>query len=91
MSDGNKNAWSARGPMTVGLLGLLVLVGGFGTWAVATNISGAIIAGGRSEVDQNRQVVQHPDGGVVAGLNVREGDTVEAGQMLIQLDDSELG
>lgn len=82
--------WSARKPMIVGLLGLLILVGGFGTWAVATNISGAIIASGRIEVDQNRQVVQHPDGGVVAEILVDEGDEVEAGDVMIRLDDTEL-
>ena len=90
MIDGSKNAWSARGPMTIGLLGLIILVGGFGTWAVATNISGAIIAGGRIEVDQNRQVVQHPDGGVVAEILVDEGDEVEAGDVMIRLDDTQL-
>ncbi|MCC1491076.1 HlyD family type I secretion periplasmic adaptor subunit [Cognatishimia sp. F0-27] len=72
--------------MTVGLIALLILVGGFGTWAATTNISGAIIASGQIEVDQNRQVVQHPDGGVVAAIQVDEGDVVEAGQVLIRLD-----
>ena len=55
--------WSARGPMILGFVALLCLVGGFGTWSVIANISGAIIAPGQVEVDQNRQVVQHPDGG----------------------------
>jgi len=85
-----EQGWPVRRPMIVGLLGLTLLLGGFGLWSTATKISGAIIAGGRIEVDQNRQVVQHPDGGVVAGLSVREGDIVEAGQVLLRLDDSEL-
>jgi len=83
MSD---DRWSARIPLTFGVLGLLILVGGFGTWAVRTNISGAIIASGRIEVDQNRQIVQHPDGGVVEDIQVKEGDLVEQGQILIRLD-----
>lgn len=82
--------WSVKGPMIVGLIGLVLLLGGFGAWSTGTTISGAIIAGGRIEVDQNRQVVQHPDGGVVAEINVREGDTVKAGQVLLKLDASEL-
>ncbi|EEE37654.1 type I secretion membrane fusion protein, HlyD family [Rhodobacteraceae bacterium KLH11] len=77
-------------PLTIGLLALLLLVGGFGTWSVVANISGAIIASGRIEVDQNRQVVQHPDGGVVAAILVKEGDLVREGQTLIRLDPSEL-
>ncbi len=82
--------WSARKPMIIGVLGMLVLVGGFGSWAALTQISGAIIAGGRIEVEQNRQVIQHPDGGVVASINVKEGDQVEAGQVLIRLDETAL-
>ena len=75
-----------RKPMMVGLLALAILVGGFGTWAVVTEISGAIVAGGQIEVDQNRQVVQHPDGGVVADILVDEGDEVAQGDVLIRLD-----
>lgn len=82
--------WSVRGPLTVGLLGLFLLLGGFGTWAVMTTISGAIIAPGRIEVDQNRQVVQHPDGGVVTAIEVDEGDHVQAGDVLIRLDETAL-
>lgn len=75
-----------RAPMIVGLVALTILVGGFGTWAARTNISGAIIATGSIEVDQNRQVVQHLDGGVVAEIIVDEGDTVALGDVLIRLD-----
>ena len=88
--SGQGHVWSARGPLTVGLVGLLLLVGGFGVWASVTTISGAIIAPGRIEVDQNRQIVQHPDGGVVAAIEVREGDTVTDGQVLIRLDGTTL-
>ncbi len=71
----------------LGYTALGVLIGGFGIWATATQIAGAIVAPGRIEVDQNRQVVQHLDGGVVAQILVDEGDTVAAGDALIQLDD----
>lgn len=80
--------WSARGPVLLGLFGLFLLVGVFGTWAVMTSIAGAIVAPGRIEVDRSRQVVQHPDGGVVAEILVDEGDVVAAGQVLIRLDPS---
>lgn len=82
--------WSARGSLTLGVLALVVLVGGFGVWAVATEIAGAIVASGRVEVDRNRQVVQHIDGGVVTALSVDEGDSVSKGQMLIRLDDTNI-
>ncbi|MGB1387701.1 MAG: HlyD family type I secretion periplasmic adaptor subunit [Paracoccaceae bacterium] len=82
----NKPAWSARWPMMIGALAVLILVGGFGTWAFRTSIAGAIVSGGRIEVDRNRQVVQHPDGGVVDEILVDEGDTVALGDTLIRLD-----
>ena len=88
MSD--LNAWSARKYLFVGFLGLFVLVGGFGGWAALSQISGAIVAPGRFEVDQNRQVVQHQTGGTVAKILTDEGEKVEAGQLLIQLDGVEL-
>ena len=83
-----KQRWSTTGPMTLGLLALLVLVGGFGAWSVMAQISGAVITSGQIEVDRNRQVIQHPDGGVVEAILVQEGDTVAKGDTLIRLDAS---
>lgn len=65
MSTDTQNNWSPRIPLLVGFITLAVLVGGFGTWSVVANISGAVVAEGQIEVDQNRQIVQHPDGGVI--------------------------
>lgn len=90
MSGGDQGAWSALRPMVIGLLGLVLLVGGFGSWAGFTQISGAIIAPGRIEVDQNRQIVQHPDGGVVAAIEVEDGDIVAEGDILVRLDPTEM-
>ncbi|PRY24465.1 HlyD family secretion protein [Aliiruegeria haliotis] len=91
MTEGKERSVpSARSHLVLGFLAVLALVGGFGVWSVTTNISGAIIAGGQLEVDQNRQVVQHLDGGVVAELEVEEGDKIEAGGVLIRLDPTDL-
>jgi HlyD family secretion protein len=90
MTTSEDTQWSARNPLIIGILSLIALVGGFGTWAALTNISGAIIAGGQIEVDQNRQVVQHPDGGVVDAILVKEGDMVQAGQVLVRLEATDL-
>ena len=49
-----------RGPLLLGLFTLVALLGGFGTWAATTMISGAIVASGAIEVESNRQVIQHP-------------------------------
>lgn len=82
--------FSSRSALFLGVLALIVLVGGFGGWAVFTNLSGAIIAPGQIEVERNRQVVQHPDGGVVAEIAVDEGDTVLQGDLLLRLDSTRL-
>ena len=87
-SNNPKQRWSTTGPMTFGLIALLVLVGGFGTWAVMAQITSAVIASGQIEVDRNRQVIQHPDGGVVDAILVQEGDAVVKGGILIRLDAS---
>lgn len=79
---------SAKHHLFIGFLALVILLGGFGTWAVITEISGAIIASGRVEVDRNRQVIQHLDGGTVSKVLVDEGDTVNAGDPLILLDET---
>ena len=82
--------FSAGRYTVAGLVALVVLVGGFGGWSVMAEISGAIIASGQVEVDQNRQVVQHPDGGVVSEIIVNEGDLVKAGDVLVRLDSAEI-
>ena len=83
--------FSVHRHLALGLGGLALLILGFGGWASFSEISGAVIAPGQIEVDQNRQVVQHPDGGVVAQILAQEGDSVRQGQLLIQLDATRLG
>jgi HlyD family secretion protein len=70
----------------VGSVTAAILVLGFGVWSVASEIAGAVVASGQIEVSQNRQVVQHPDGGVVAEIAVKEAQPVKAGDLLIRLD-----
>lgn len=78
--------WSARFPLVVGFAAVLLLLGGFGAWSVGVQIAGAIVAPGTVQVESERQVVQHPDGGVVGEILARDGDAVEAGDVLIRLD-----
>ncbi|MEM6323262.1 MAG: HlyD family type I secretion periplasmic adaptor subunit [Pseudomonadota bacterium] len=82
----NPKFLSPRRHLIFGFFVLAILVFGFGGWAVMSNLSGAVVASGQVEVDQNRQVVQHLDGGVVAEIAVDEGDFVEAGEVLVRLD-----
>ncbi len=83
-----KSVLSARGSVALGLGTVALLVFGFGAWSLGTEISGAIVAPGQIDVDQSRQIVQHPDGGVVESISVTEAQTVRAGDLLITLDGS---
>ncbi|WP_434571691.1 HlyD family type I secretion periplasmic adaptor subunit [Pseudomonas sp. Z3-6] len=69
-----------------GAVSLVVLLGGGLTWASSTSLSGAVIATGVVAVEGSVKTVQHPTGGVVAELLVKEGQTVAAGDVLLRLD-----
>ena len=49
-----------------------------------------MVAPGQIQVLLHRRVVQHPDGGIVREILVRDGDLVEEGQPLLRLDDVDL-
>lgn len=82
------NAWSARLPLFIGFSAIVLLVGGIGVWSLETQIAGAVVANGTVKVESNRQVVQHPDGGVVGSIEARDGDTVASGDILVRFDDT---
>jgi HlyD family secretion protein len=73
-----------RTAMTVGVL----VTGGAVGWAMMTELSGAVVASGSLVVDSNVKKVQHPTGGVVGELRVRDGVHVRAGDLLIRLDET---
>jgi HlyD family secretion protein len=68
----------------------VLLVLGLGGWAMTTEFSGAVIAAGQLVVDSSVKKVQHPTGGVVGKLNVREGKEVKAGDIVVSLDDTQI-
>ncbi len=66
-----------------------VLVIGIGAWGATARLSGAVIAPGLLVVDSNVKRVQHPTGGVVADIRVRNGDQVQTGDVLVTLDNGQ--
>ena len=79
---------SIRTHLIAGLAVVLVLGGGFGGWASTVQISGALIAPGQIVVESNVKKVQHPTGGVVGEVRVRDGDVVKAGDIVVRLDET---
>jgi len=83
--DGSPRRDVARGLLVLGAF-LLVFVG----WGLVARLDSGVYAPGTVVVFGNRQSVQHKDGGIVAELDVREGDRVKAGQVLLRLTADEL-
>lgn len=71
-----------------GLILVAVLVAGVGGWAETAEISGAVIAQGSLVVATSVKKVQHLTGGIVGEVRVHDGDPVEAGEIVVRLDDT---
>ena len=69
---------------TIGLLTLLVVA--FVVWAYFSNVEEVTRGQGSVIPSSREQVIQSLDPGVLAALTVKEGDLVEAGQVLVRLD-----
>jgi HlyD family secretion protein len=72
----------------MGLAITVLLIVGVGGWAATAQLAGAVIASGTVVVDSSVKKVQHPTGGIVGQILVKEGDQVEAGQVVLRLDDT---
>jgi len=77
---------SIRRHVFAGVTLFALLVTGVGGWAASTSISGALIAPASIVVDSNTKKVQHPTGGVIGELLVRDGDRVKAADVVARLD-----
>lgn len=82
-----ESALRGRLVMGLGLVGLLAF--GIGGWAYGANLTGAVIAPGTVVVDSNVKKVQHPTGGVVGAVMVKNGDRVQAGDVIMRLDETQ--
>lgn len=69
-----------------------VLIFGFGggvvAWSNMATLQGAVAAGGHFAVASELKKIQHPTGGVVASLPVKEGQHVAAGDIVLRLDET---
>jgi HlyD family secretion protein len=79
---------SIRRHALAGVAALVLVGGGAGGLAATTELSGAVVAAGFLVVESNVKNVQHPTGGIIGEILVRDGDTVSAGDVLVRLDDT---
>ena len=75
LRSSSKGAWL----LVLGLAGLLL-------WAALAPLEEGVPSAGTVVVDTNRKLVQHPSGGVIGEVLVREGAMVRQGQPLLRLD-----
>jgi HlyD family type I secretion membrane fusion protein len=85
-----QEVWSPSLPLQKGFAFLTLGLGGFLAWSLVAELSGAVIAMGHITVEARQQAIQHPDGGVVAEIHVRDGDRVAAGAPILTLEGAEL-
>ncbi|HTV71537.1 MAG TPA: HlyD family type I secretion periplasmic adaptor subunit [Rhizobiaceae bacterium] len=79
---------SIRRYMYLGIATVFLFIFGLGGVAMTTNIAGAVIGMGTVIVDSNVKRIQHPTGGVVGAILVRESDRVKKGDVLVRLDET---
>jgi HlyD family type I secretion membrane fusion protein len=71
-----------------GLIVISLFISGLAAWGTLAPIESAVVAPGILQVDSIRKTVQHLSGGIVEQIQVREGDHVKAGDVLVRLQDT---
>ncbi len=68
---------------------VIVGVGGFLLWASIAPLDQGVPLSGTVAVASHRKVIQHPTGGIIEEILVKEGDVVKAGQALVTMNDTQ--
>ncbi len=76
-----------RQPIRLGAFVLLFGLGGFVLWAVLAPLDEGVPTNGMVSIATKSKVIQHPTGGLVKAVHVKEGQFVEQDQTLITLDE----
>src|SRR6267378_220816 len=79
---------SAKWPIFTGLAILIVWLGCFGVWAGVAPLNSAVVALGTFVATGQNKLVQHFEGGIIREIAVKDGDVVEANQVLVRMDDT---
>ncbi|WP_305988988.1 HlyD family type I secretion periplasmic adaptor subunit [Roseibium sp. MMSF_3544] len=79
---------SLRTPLLAAVVAVVFGMGGFLLWGFTADLDSAAVATGKVVVDSKRKTISHLEGGILRRLLVQEGDLVETGQPLVELDDT---
>lgn len=79
---------SAKWPIFTGLAMLVVWLGCFGVWAGVAPLNSAVVTSGTFVATGQNKLVQHLEGGIIRKIAVKDGDAVEANQVLVRMDDT---
>ena len=77
------------GPALAALVVVLVAFGGFGGWAAVAELQSAAVTSGTVKVESHRKTIQLLEPGIIKRILVREGDKVQAGQVLVEMDETQ--
>jgi len=88
-SDPAFDFMSADSIIRTGMIVVGVFVIGFLGWAALAPLDSALVAQGVVVVETHRKTIQHLEGGIVSSIYVTDGQKVAAGELLVQLDDTE--
>ncbi|HEY2533953.1 MAG TPA: HlyD family type I secretion periplasmic adaptor subunit [Xanthobacteraceae bacterium] len=69
---------------------LTISVAVAGSWVTLVPLSGAVVLPGKLVVESSVKKIQHPSGGVVAAIPVQDGMHVDAGTLLVRLDETQV-
>lgn len=79
---------STRSATIFGALIMCFTTIGFGVWGNSAPIAGAVVTSGVFVVTSQNKIVQHLEGGIIRNIAVNEGDIVDVGQTLVELDET---
>ena len=80
---------SIRKHLLVSMLMAGALVASIGGWAGTAELAGAVIASGVVVVESEVKKVQHPTGGIIGELRVQNDQRVNAGDVVLRLDETQ--
>ncbi len=82
----DKKSFTPGPYVTAGYAVIFLGLGIFGTWAATAPLASGVVAGGTVSVESNRKTIQHLEGGIISEILVKDGEVVEAGDVLMRLD-----